>query len=112
MAVSTQRARGTQRRCGRGLTAAAWRALGGVAGVRARRPCRASLASLRRSPTRKDDDVSEADRFVELHDACHRVLAHLGAKDDQIADAVRETCRLVEARLSELGVKFESAFES
>ena len=80
--------------------------------MRARRPCRASLASLSRTRTRKDDDVSEADRLVELHDACHRVLAHLDASDAQIAEAVRETCRLVEARLSELGVKFESALES
>jgi hypothetical protein len=80
--------------------------------VRARRPCRASFASLRSIPTRKDDDVSEADRLVELHDACHRVLAHLDGSDAQIAEAVRETCRLIEARLSDLGVKFESAFES
>jgi hypothetical protein len=80
--------------------------------VRARRPCLASFTSLSRPPTRKDDDVSEAARLVELHDACHCVLAHLDGSDAQIAEAVRETCRLVEARLSELGVKFESAFES
>jgi hypothetical protein len=55
--------------------------------------------------------VSEADRLLALHNACQRVLAHVGTNDDQIAEALRETCRLVEARLSELGRRFESVFE-
>jgi hypothetical protein len=55
--------------------------------------------------------VSEADRLLALHNACQRVLAHVGTNDDQIAEALRETCRLVEARLNELGMRFESVSE-
>ena len=48
----------------------------------------------------------EAHRLMELLDACHRVLSHLGDRQDTIAQAIQETCREVEARLAELGVPY------
>lgn len=46
------------------------------------------------------------DEIAHLHqllEACHRVLEELDVNtDDEIADAIRETCRLVEERLAEL----------
>jgi hypothetical protein len=38
----------------------------------------------------------------ELLEACHRALERLGAASDELAEAIRETCRLVEERLAEL----------
>jgi hypothetical protein len=38
-----------------------------------------------------------------LH-ACHRVLPNIEGREDELAEAIRETCRTVEARLRELGV--------
>ena len=48
----------------------------------------------------------EAHRLMELLDACHRVLSHLGDRRDTIVRAIQETCREVEARLTELGVPY------
>jgi hypothetical protein len=48
----------------------------------------------------------EAHRLMELLDACHRVLSHLGDRQDTIVRAIQETCREVEARLTELGVPY------
>jgi hypothetical protein len=45
----------------------------------------------------------DAAHLRELREACHRVLAELNSdRDDEIAAAIRETCRLVEQRLAEL----------
>jgi hypothetical protein len=52
----------------------------------------------------------EAERLQALLDTCHRVLPHLEGRDDDSADAIRDTCRAIEARLRELGVSFESPF--
>jgi hypothetical protein len=59
-------------------------------------------------PVARMDD--EAERLFGLLDACHRVLRHL-SDDEQthLANALRETCRLVEARLRELGVPYAEA---
>jgi hypothetical protein len=46
----------------------------------------------------------EAARLQLLLEACHDVLPALEEDHSKIADVVRETCRLVEARLQELGV--------
>ena len=46
---------------------------------------------------------NEAQYLQQLLNACHRVLPHVEG-EDEIADAIRETCRTVEARLRELGV--------
>jgi len=50
-----------------------------------------------------DDEVH---RLYQLLDACHRVLAHVGDRDDDIARAIRETCNLVEKRLADLGASY------
>jgi hypothetical protein len=52
--------------------------------------------------TRRIDD--EAARLQLLLEACHDVLPALEEDHSKIADVVRETCRLVEARLQELDV--------
>jgi len=46
----------------------------------------------------------EAARLQALLEACHEVLPALEDDGSEIANVVRETCRLVEARLQELGV--------
>jgi hypothetical protein len=51
---------------------------------------------------------NEAERLRALLEACHDVLSALGDREDEIAEAIRETCRVVEARLRELGVGFAS----
>jgi hypothetical protein len=51
-------------------------------------------------------EMNEAHRLMELLDACHRVLSHLGDRQDTIVRAIQETCREVEARLTELGVPY------
>lgn len=49
--------------------------------------------------------MDEIAHLRQLLEACHRVLEQLDVSaDDEIADAIRETCRLVEARLVELNV--------
>ena len=53
---------------------------------------------------------SEAERLEALLDSCHRVLPQLEGRDDDSADVVRDTCRAIEARLRELGVRFDSPF--
>jgi hypothetical protein len=53
---------------------------------------------------------SEAERLKALLEACHEVLPHLDGRDDDFAMTVRETCRAVEARLSELEAGFASRF--
>lgn len=52
----------------------------------------------------------EVERLRALLDACHRVLPGVEGHDDDLADAIRKTCLAVEARLSRLGVAFESPF--
>ena len=47
---------------------------------------------------------NEAKCLQELLDACHRVLPHAEGHEDKLAEAIRETCRTVEARLLELEV--------
>jgi hypothetical protein len=57
-------------------------------------------------PGGKAPVVDEADHLQELLRACHRVLpklAHHG-EDNHLVEAIRETCRTIEARLQELGV--------
>jgi hypothetical protein len=57
-----------------------------------------------------DDDVhqlsdvedDEVHQLRELLAACHRILPNIEGRDDQLAWAIRETCRTVEARLAEL----------
>ena len=49
---------------------------------------------------------SEAKYLQELRAACHRVLPHVEEREDELAAAIRETCRTVEARLRALGVDF------
>jgi hypothetical protein len=49
-------------------------------------------------------EEDEAHRLISLLDACHRVLAHLGDRQDRMAQAIRVTCSELEARLKELGV--------
>ena len=51
----------------------------------------------------------EADRLLQLLDACHRVLPNLGDRQDDGATAIRETCEDIQARLRELGVAYEEA---
>ena len=55
--------------------------------------------------------VDEADHLLDLLKACHRVLpklAHHG-DDNEVVQAIRETCRTIEARLRELGATSASA---
>jgi hypothetical protein len=47
---------------------------------------------------------SEAKDLQALLNACHRVLPNIEEREDELAEAIRETCRTVEARLRELGV--------
>jgi hypothetical protein len=49
--------------------------------------------------------VDEADHLQELLKACHRVLPKLDrhGDDNEVVQAIRETCRTIEARLQELG---------
>jgi hypothetical protein len=52
----------------------------------------------------------EVEQLRVLLDACHRVLPHLSdEQQDHLAEALRETCRRVEARLDELGVSYREA---
>jgi hypothetical protein len=53
---------------------------------------------------------NEAEQLLALLDACYRVLPHVEGRDDDSAEAIRDTCRAIEARLRELGVSFESPF--
>ena len=61
---------------------------------------------------------TEAERLKALLEACHDVLLALGDHKDmteaqeraEIAEAIRETCRVVEARLRKLDVGFASRF--
>lgn len=54
--------------------------------------------------------MDEADHLVALLYACHRVLPYLSnERQDDLATALRETCRMAEARLRELGVGYEQA---
>jgi hypothetical protein len=55
-------------------------------------------------------NMNEAERLRALLDACHDVLPGLDGSDDRIAEAIRETCRVVEARLRELDPSFASHF--
>lgn len=54
------------------------------------------------------DDLDEVDRLQALVEACNRVLAGLDDRDDEIATAIRETCRLIEARLASHRARGES----
>lgn len=46
--------------------------------------------------------ADEAERLRSLLEACKRVLPQLGRHDEDAAEVIRETCRAIEARLSEL----------
>ena len=47
--------------------------------------------------------MDEIRHLRELLDACHRALERLNpSAEDGIAEAIRETCRLVEERLAQL----------
>jgi hypothetical protein len=48
--------------------------------------------------------MDQADRLEALLEACHEVLASTENCDDEVAEAIRETCRTIEARLRALGV--------
>jgi hypothetical protein len=48
--------------------------------------------------------MDEAERLEALLEACHEVLPSIENRDDEVAEAIRETCRTVEARLRELSV--------
>jgi phosphate uptake regulator len=48
----------------------------------------------------------EVECFDALLEACHEVLRGIENRDDEVAEAIREKCRTVEARLRELGVSF------
>jgi hypothetical protein len=50
----------------------------------------------------------DVERLQALLRACHRVLAGIGTRDDDLAQAIRATCEGVEARLRELGVDAEA----
>ena len=56
-------------------------------------------------PSGKIPGVDEADHLQELLRACHRVLPKLAHHGDEneVVQALRETCRTIEARLQELG---------
>ena len=54
-----------------------------------------------------DTEVKRLEGHLE---ACHDVLSALGDREDEIAETIRETCRVVEARLRELDVGFASRF--
>lgn len=57
------------------------------------------------SSVRTGDVDGEIDRLLQLHDACERVLAPLDAEDGgDVAGAARETCRVIEQRLAQLGL--------
>ena len=43
-------------------------------------------------------------------EACRRVLPNVEGRDHALAAAIRDTCRAIEARLVELGVRFDSVF--
>lgn len=51
-------------------------------------------------PEVEDDEVQH---LRELLAACHRILPKVQGQDDDLAQALRDTYRTVEARLSELG---------
>jgi hypothetical protein len=63
-------------------------------------PLRPALSSGGRSPCPRCG--STCSRRPQLH-ACHRVLPNIEGREDELAEAIRETCRTVEARLRELG---------
>jgi hypothetical protein len=51
------------------------------------------------------DDRSDVERLESLLNACHamiRELEHSAVRDDALGDALRETCRRIEARLRRL----------
>jgi hypothetical protein len=56
-------------------------------------------------PGGKTPVVDEADHLQELLSACHRVLPKLvhHGDENEVVQALRETCRTIEARLQELG---------
>jgi hypothetical protein len=49
-------------------------------------------------------NITDADPAYLRHllEACNRVLPHVEGRDDELANVLRETCRIVEARLREL----------
>jgi len=55
---------------------------------------------------RESHQDDKAHRLIQLLDACHRVLPHLGDREDDLAQAIRKTCNDVQARLTELGVPY------
>jgi hypothetical protein len=53
-----------------------------------------------------DDEALE---LTTLLDACQRFLPTLGDDSDEMAQAIRETCRLIKKRLDELGIAWMEA---
>jgi hypothetical protein len=53
--------------------------------------------------------TSEAKYLQQLLAACHRVLPQVEEREDELAAAIRETCRTVEARPRLLGVNPEQS---
>jgi hypothetical protein len=54
--------------------------------------------------------MDEVERLQVLLDVCHEVLPGMENRDDEVTEAIRETCRDVEARLRELGVSSANRF--
>ena len=53
-----------------------------------------------------DDEALE---LTTLLDACHRILPKLADDSGELAQAIRETCRLAHGRLDELGIPWMEA---
>jgi hypothetical protein len=53
-----------------------------------------------------DDEALE---LTTLLDACHRILPKLADDSGELAQAIRETCRLTQERLDELGIPWMKA---
>ena len=51
----------------------------------------------------------EARDLTTLLDACDRILPKLADDSGELAQAIRETCRLTQERLAELGVPWMKA---
>ena len=52
----------------------------------------------------------EGKELSAMLEACRRVLPDVEGRDHALAGAIRDTCRAIEARLVELGVRFDSVF--
>ena len=55
-------------------------------------------------------ELDEGKELSAMLEACRRVLPNVEGRDHALAAAIRDTCRAIEARLVELGVRFDSVF--